>query len=144
MNFHVIEIHLALCQRSAIEASRSPSMPYNTLFVHTIIHPTRASEHATAAITRDTRDVVAEAGTTAGKDSDENLDSAISMFNLSPCASIGVPSTKVYHFPCCLKQNSCRLLKYGADSRRARAAARGKKEQHSNWRILAFSKSGRH
>ncbi|KAJ5636957.1 uncharacterized protein N7484_010270 [Penicillium longicatenatum] len=33
-----------------------PSMPYDTLFVHTIIHPTRASEHATAAITRDTRD----------------------------------------------------------------------------------------
>ncbi|KAI1835172.1 hypothetical protein DTO006G1_6700 [Penicillium roqueforti] len=43
--------------------SVKPSMPYDTLFVHTIIHQTRASEHATAAITRDTRDGDAEAST---------------------------------------------------------------------------------
>ena len=61
-------------------------MPYDILFVHTIIHPTRASEHATAAITRDTRDGEAEAGTAAGNSSDEKLDVAISMFDLSPCA----------------------------------------------------------
>ena len=60
-----------------------PSMPYDTLFIHTIIHPTCASEHATAATTRDTRDGEAEAGTTAGKSSDEKLDGAISVFNFS-------------------------------------------------------------
>ena len=58
-------------------------MPYDTLFIHTIIHPTCASEHATAAITRDTRDGEAEAGTTAGKSSDEKLDGAISVFDFS-------------------------------------------------------------
>jgi hypothetical protein len=71
-------------------------MPRDSLFVHTIIHPTRASEHATTAITRDTRDDEAEAGTTAGKSSDEKLDSAISVFKLTtPALTIGVPSTKV-------------------------------------------------
>ncbi|KAJ5117609.1 hypothetical protein N7448_011241 [Penicillium atrosanguineum] len=59
-----------------------PSVPYDTLFVHTIIHPTRALEHASAAITRDTRDGEAEAGT-AGKSSDEKLDGAISVFDFS-------------------------------------------------------------
>jgi hypothetical protein len=102
-------------------------MPHGTLFVHTIIHPTRASEHATAAITRDTRDGVAEAGTTAGKDSDENLDSAISMFNLSPCAVYRRTKHKSVSFPLLSQAKSCRLWKYRADTRRARAAARGKR-----------------
>jgi hypothetical protein len=70
-------------------------MPYDTLFVHTIIHPTRASEHASAAITRDTRDGEAEAGTTAGKSSDEKLDGAISVFDLStPAPTIGTKHEK--------------------------------------------------
>ncbi|CDM37958.1 unnamed protein product [Penicillium roqueforti FM164] len=102
-------------------------MPDDTLFVPTIIHPTRASEHATAAITRNTRDGEAEAGTTAGKSSDEKTDGCNQRVRLQhPAPTIGGPSTKVYLFPCGLKQNSCRLLKYRADSRRARAAARGK------------------
>ena len=58
-------------------------MLYNTLFIHTTIHPIYASEHATAAIIRDIYDGEAEAGTTAGKRSDEKLDSIISVFNFS-------------------------------------------------------------
>jgi hypothetical protein len=72
-------------------------MPYDTLFVHTIIHPTRASEHATAAITRDTRDVEAEASTTAGKSSDEKWDGAISVFNFSTLRQLSADQApKVY------------------------------------------------
>jgi hypothetical protein len=90
-----------------------PSMPHDTLFVHTIIHPTRASEHASAAITRDTRDGEAEAGTTAGKSSDEKLDGATSVFDFSTLRQLSVDQAQeVYLFPCSLKQNSCRLLKY--------------------------------
>jgi hypothetical protein len=75
-------------------------MPYDTLFVHTIIHPTRASEHATAAITRDTRDGVAEAGTTAGKSSDEKWDGAISVFNFSTLRQLSADQAqKVYPSP---------------------------------------------
>jgi hypothetical protein len=58
-------------------------MSYNTLFVHAIIHPIRVSEHATAAIIRDTCDSEAEAGITAGKSSDEKLDGVISVFDFS-------------------------------------------------------------
>jgi hypothetical protein len=72
-------------------------MPYDTLFVHTIIHPARASEHATAAITRDTRDGEAEASTTAGKSSDEKWDGAISVFNLSTLRQLSADQAqKVY------------------------------------------------
>jgi hypothetical protein len=68
-------------------------MPYDTLFVHTIIHPTRASEHPTAAITRDTEIhatgsrgfgwYCTTAGKSSGKSSDEKLDGVISVFNFS-------------------------------------------------------------
>jgi hypothetical protein len=75
-------------------------MPYDTLFVHTIIHPTRASEYATAAITRDTRDGEAEASTRAGKSSDEKWDGAISVFNFSTLRQLSADQAqKVYPSP---------------------------------------------
>ena len=75
-------------------------MPHDTLFVHTIIHPTRALEHASAAITRDTRDCEAEAGTTAGKSSDGKLDGAISVFNFSTLRQLSAyQAQEVYPSP---------------------------------------------
>jgi hypothetical protein len=74
-------------------------MPYDTLFVHTIIHPTRASEHASAAITRDTRDGEAEASTTAGKSSDEKWDGAISVFDFSTLRQLSAEQAQEVYFP---------------------------------------------
>ena len=103
-------------------------MPYDTLFVHTIIHPTCASEHATAAITRDTRDGDAEAGTTAGNSSDEKMDGAISVFDFSTLRQLSADQAK-----------SCRLLKYRADSSRARAAPRGQESSIQSFGNAAAS-----
>ena len=76
-----------------------PSMPYDTLFVHTIIHPTRASEHATAAITRYTRDGEVEAGKTAGKRSDEKLDGGISVFDFSTLRQLSADQAQEVYLP---------------------------------------------
>ena len=85
---------------SMLTSNYAPSMPYDILFVHTIIHPTRASEHASAAITRDTRVGEAEAGTTAGKSSDGKLDGAISVFDFSTLCQLSADQAQeVYLSP---------------------------------------------
>jgi hypothetical protein len=62
--------------------------------------------HATAAITRYTRDGEAEAGTTAGTRSDEKLDGGISVFDFSTLRQLSADQAQeVYLPPAVLSKN---------------------------------------